>query len=141
MRKLKLLTVGISGTTDEIRARLQQDCRTLAQDGIRVGIDEMNKGNYTFLGCNINEGEMSFRNYERIKNLLKNYVAKMLAELIVFREESIMVRKIIDHNYYYFSDDERNMIYDNVIHILNGNEVATDFDFASRRSNGTIQNQ
>ncbi|WP_122629613.1 putative sporulation protein YtxC [Lucifera butyrica] len=132
---MKLLTVGVIGATDELKEKLQQDCYTLAQDGFRVGIDEINKGNYTFLGCNINEGEMSFRNYERIKGLIKNYAAKMLAELIVRQEEKNLVRKAIERNYYYFSEEEKNVIYGNAISLLNNGGNETDeFNFLSRCS-------
>ncbi|MEN6567776.1 MAG: putative sporulation protein YtxC [Veillonellales bacterium] len=132
---MKLLSVGLTGTTDDIRARLQQDCISLKQEGFRVAIDEINKGNYTFLGCNVIEGELSFRNYERIKNLLKTYVAKILAELIILREEKKIVKKIIEHNYYYFSADEQNIVYDNTLKNLNSNnEVFSDFGRTTRHN-------
>jgi len=132
---VKLLSVGLTGTTDEVRSRLQNDCITLNQEGFRVAIDEMNKGNYTFLGCNVIEGELSFRNYERIKNLLKNYVATILAEIIVVHEEKKIVRRIIDHNYYYFNDDEREIIYSNALKMLSSNSIVEpNFNFVSRRN-------
>ncbi|MPM21622.1 hypothetical protein SDC9_68066 [bioreactor metagenome] len=132
---MKLLSVGLTGTTDDIRARLQQDCSTLRQEGFCVAIDETNKGHYTFLGCNVIEGELSFRNYERIKSLLKNYVAKILAEIIIGREEKKLLKKIIDTNYYYFNDNERALILANAIEILNrcSGELA-DFDLSARHS-------
>lgn len=137
MINVKLLSVGLTGTTDDIRVRLQQDCINLKQEGFRIAIDEINKGNYTFLGCNIIEGELSFRNYERIKNLLKNYVAKILAELIILREEKKIVRKIIEHNYYYFSEKEKNVVYDNTLENLNSNNDVSG-DFGRIRRHNTI---
>lgn len=132
---MKVLSVGLVGTTDDIRIRLQQDCATLTQEGFRVAIDEINKGNYTFLGCNITEGELSFRNYERIKNLLKNYVAKILAEMIISREEKKIIKRIIDTNYSYFSDDERAIILENAIKTLsNCSGVFPDFKVTARYS-------
>ena len=101
---MKLLSVGLKGTAQEIRERLQLDCKTLIQDGFRVAIDEVNKGHYTFIGCNVSEGELSFRNYERIKNSMKNHVAKMLAEFIVAREEKKIVKKIIEQYYGFYTE-------------------------------------
>jgi len=137
---MKLISIGLAGTTDDIRSRLQQDCRIFATDGFRVAVEEMNKGYYTFLGCNLIEGELSFYNYERIKNTLKNYVAKMLADIVVLREERKIVRKLIDGNYYYFSENERNILYDNTIHVLNSNNLPLpDFTFAARHD--LVQNK
>jgi putative sporulation protein YtxC len=132
---VKLLSVGLTGTTDEVRTRLQKDCITLRQEGFRVAIDEINKGHYTFLGCNVIEGELSFRNYERIKNLLKNYVAEILAELIIEREENKLVKKIINNNYYYFNENERKIVFTNALEILNSDGGAfSDFNLAARHS-------
>lgn len=132
---MKLLSVGLIGTTDQVRDRLQQDCTTLKQEGFRVAIDEINKGHYTFLGCNVMEGELSFRNYERIKNLFKNYVAKILTEIIIEHEEKKLLKKIINSNYYYFNNDERGVILANALSLLaTSNSAFTDFDINSRRS-------
>lgn len=128
---VKLLTVGLIGTADDIKNQLEQSCYTFAQDGFRVAIEETNKGNYTFLGCNINEGEMSFRNYERIKNLVKKYVSRILADLIVFKDEKNIVRKLVDSNYCYFSEEERLTIYNNTLKILN--DTCNEFNFVMRR--------
>jgi putative sporulation protein YtxC len=126
----------LSGTTDEIRAKFQQDCGSLGFEGFRIVVDELNKGRYTFLGYNVVEGELSFRNYERIKNVLKNYMAQMLADVIVLREEQSMVRRIIDRNYSYFTVEERNEVFANTIKQLSSNSgLFTEFNLASRRTN------
>lgn len=131
---LKLLSVGLSGATEEIRVKLQQDCSTLAQEGFRITIEEFTKGNYTFLGCNVLEGELSFRSYEHIKQLLKIYVANILSDVIIVKEEKDIIRRIIRQNYYYFSDEERKAVYDNTVKVLNGNsEIVGEFNFIDRR--------
>lgn len=130
---MKLLSVGLTGTTQEIRERLQLDCKTVIQDGFRVAIDEINKGHYTFIGCNVIEGELSFRNYERIKNSMKNHVANMLTEFIVLQEEKKIVHKIIEQHYSYYTEDERRIIYDRTLELLSGNnDVIVDFGMTTR---------
>jgi len=130
---VKLLSVGLTGTTQEMREKLQLDCKTIIQDGFRVAIDEINKGNYTFIGCNVIEGELSFRNYERIKNTVKNHVANMLTEFIVFREEKKIVGKIIDEHYGYYTEMERKSIYERALELLSGdNDVVVDFGINAR---------
>lgn len=130
---MKLLSVGLTGTTQEIRERLQLDCKTIIQDGFRVAIDEINKGHYTFIGCNVSEGEVSFGNYERIKNSMKKHVANMLTEYIISREEKEIVRKIIERNYSYYAEDERKIIYGRTLDLLSGtNDVIVDFGMTTR---------
>ena len=130
---VKLLSVGLTGTTQEMREQLQMDCKTMIQDGLCVAIDEINKGHYTFIGCNVMEGELSFRNYERIKNTVKNHVANMLTELIVLREEKKIVGKIIAAHYGYYNEMERQSIYDHAMELLSGeNDVIVDFGIAAR---------
>lgn len=131
---MKILSLGFSRTPEELRARLQQDCRALVADGFRVAVDETSKGSYTFLGCNIAEGELSFRNYERVKNMLKAGVAKLLAETIVAREEKAMIRKMVNQNYYYFNEAERAAIYENALRLLDDGALFADFGQAARQN-------
>ncbi len=135
MKDLKLLSLGLLGTTDELRYKMQQDCVALAQKGFHLAIDEINKGNLTFIGCNIIEDELSFHNYERYKSVIVNYVAKMLTDVIILREEKNIVRKIIAQNYYYFNEAEQNIIYENTLKMLNNTgSVQPDFSFSHRRN-------
>jgi len=133
---VKLLSVGLTGTTQEIRERLQLDCKTIIQDGFRVAIDEINKGHYTFIGCNVIEGELSFRNYERIKSSMKKHVANMLTEYIILREEKKLVKKIIGRHYSFYAEDERKIIYERTLDLLSGtNDVIVDFGMNTRFTN------
>ena len=133
VRVVKLLSFGLTGTTQEIRERLQLDCKTIIQDGFRVAIDEINKGHYTFIGCNVIEGELSFRNYERIKTSMKKHVANMLTEYIILREEKKIVKKIIERYYSYYTEDERKIIYERTLELLSGtDDVIVDFGMTTR---------
>ncbi|MEG6586501.1 putative sporulation protein YtxC [Dendrosporobacter sp. 1207_IL3150] len=133
---MKLLSVGLNDTTDDVRTRLQNDCISLNKEGFRIALDEIIKGDYRFIGCNVIEGELSFRNYERIKNLLKNQVANILAELIVMHEEKKIIKRIIEQNYYYFSQLERDEIYCNAIKLLKCTDIIDPaFSYNARRDN------
>jgi len=116
---MNLLSIGLSDPVDEFRIRLQRDLEDLTLDGFQVTIDEYTKGHITFFGCQVTEGELSFRNYERIKAMLEDYIAKIVADVIVFRLEQNIVKKFINSNYYYFIEEERNVIFDNTFKILN----------------------
>jgi putative sporulation protein YtxC len=107
---VKLLSIGLSGTTENIRDKLEYDCKILTQEGFRVVIEESDRGGYTFLGLHIVDGELSFRNFEHIKAVLKSSVSKLLADWIINYEERRIVNKIVSTNYFYFNQDERDTV-------------------------------
>lgn len=132
---MKLLSVGLTGVSQDVTMRLQQDCCSLMHEGFRIAVDEMNRGKYTFIGCNIVEGELSFRNYERVKDSLKNYVAKIVADFILANEEKALVSRLIERNYHYFSKEEQKIIYENSLKLLADSSscLIQDFSAGERR--------
>jgi len=131
---LKILSLGLSGTPEEIKQKLAQGYPGLMQEGFRVEIVETTRGNYNFLDWSIPEGELSFRNYERVKNTLKNCVVEMLADSIITWGEKVLLRKIVNRNYRYFGDEERNIICENAFKLLADNEHVADFGLINRRN-------
>lgn len=121
---VKLLSIGLNGTTGEIREKLECDCKTLTQEGFRVVIEELDRGGYKFLGLNISDGELSFRNYERIKNVLKTSVSQILANWIISTEENKLINKIVTSNYCYFNQDERAIVESNTVRALKATPAA-----------------
>lgn len=107
---VKLLSIGLNGATENIRDKLEYDCKILTQEGFRVVIEESDRGGYTFLGLHIVDGELSFRNFEHIKAVLKSSVSKLLADWIVNYEERRIVNKVVSENYFYFNQDERDTV-------------------------------
>ena len=115
---MKLISLGLSDSIDDVRAKLQQDCNLFQREGYQIVIDQLQAGKYTFLNCSILEGEISFRNYERIKNLLKLYVAQILADLVVHREEQNVLRRMIRFGYDYLSLEEQEEVLVKAMSIL-----------------------
>ena len=122
---MKILSLGLSDAAEDIMIKLEQDCPGLEQAGFRIAIDNVKRGCYTFLGWNITEGELSFRNYEKVKLMLKQYIAQLLTETIVGREEKALVKKIISSNYHYFSEDEQSVIFNHVLKLLESSGSTT----------------
>lgn len=120
---MKLLSIGLSGPVDEVRVRLQKDFGTLHLEEFQIAVDEYIKGHLTFFAYRVTEGELSFRNYERIKAMIKNYIARMIADVIVYTWEQDIIRKIINNTYYYFTEEERLIIRENAFKILNADEL------------------
>lgn len=121
---MKLLSIGLSQATGEVKEKLVCGCKMLTQKGFRIVVEEVDRGGYTFLGLNISDGELSFRNYERIKNILRGSVAQILADWVVSNEEHRLVDKIVKNNYFYFSDDERTAVASNAIRALSARSSA-----------------
>lgn len=117
---VNLLSIGLNGTTGNIREKLEHDCKMLTQEGFRVVIEELDRGSYKFLGVNIIDGELSFRNYERIKTVLKTSVSQILADWIISNEEHRLINKIVSDNYFYFNHDERATVESNALRVLAG---------------------
>ncbi|MBP2634096.1 MAG: putative sporulation protein YtxC [Firmicutes bacterium] len=120
---VKLLSIGLSGATENIRDKLEYDCKILTQEGFSVVIEENDRGGYTFLGLHIVDGELSFRNFEHIKAVLKSSVSKLLADWVINYEERRIVNKIISENYFYFNQDERETVEAIALRTLSGNSA------------------
>ena len=132
---MKLISLGLSGPIDDVRAKLQQDCNLFQREGYQIVVDQLRTGKYTFLNCSILEGEISFRNYERIKNLLKLYAAQILADLVVSREEQNVLRRMIRCGYDYFSPEEQELVLEKALDILREeNPAVSEYPLSIRRS-------
>lgn len=132
---MKLISLGLSGPIDDIRAKLQQDCNLFQREGYQIVVDQLRTGKYTFLNCSILEGEISFRNYERIKNLLKLYAAQILADLVVSREEQNVLRRMIRLGYDYFSPEEQERVLEKALTLLREeNPTVNEYHLPIRRS-------
>lgn len=134
---MKLLTIGFKvceEEIDKIKAKMAALCDSLAYTGYVVAVEDVIKGNYRFIGCYVNEGELSFRNYERVKQLVKKATVEILADHIVHVEEKRFIRRMIEQDYYYFSESEQRQVFDSVISRYD-QDIAncTDFNLPTRR--------
>ncbi|MCE5285871.1 MAG: putative sporulation protein YtxC [Pelosinus sp.] len=120
---MKLVAVGLQMAVDELKEKMQAYCKVLAEQGFAISIDEVKKGNYIFLSYSIIEGDLSFRNYERIKSLLKKFLADTITTIILTYAEKDIINKIIENNYNYLSDKEKQLVYDNSINALKANDA------------------
>lgn len=115
---MKLVVVGLQMAVNELKEKMQEYCSELAGQGFTITTDEVIKGSYSFLSYSIIEGDLSFRNYERIKNLLKKFLADTIAEIILTYGETDIVNKIIENNYNYLSDKEKQLVFNNSVSVL-----------------------
>lgn len=134
---MKLVAVGLKMAVDELKEKMQAYSNVLAGQGFAVSIEEVKKGDYTFLSYSIIEGDLSFRNYERLKNLLKNFLAEAISVIILNYAEADIVSKTIDAKYNYLSDKEKQMVFTSSINALKEKDEAYNerFYYISREIN------
>lgn len=121
---LKLVAVGLQMAVNELKMSMQEYANALREQGYYITLDEVQRGNYTFLSYSIIEGDLSFRNYERIKHLLKKFLADTITRIILTNAEKNIISKIIENNYHYLSEREKQMVLNNSISVLKQNDTA-----------------
>jgi putative sporulation protein YtxC len=95
---------------NKIKMAMEKSLAGLANEGFVVKTEEVLKGGYLFLECHIEEGELSFQNYERIKEILRKCVADFLSRFIINSKEDTLIDKIIKKNYTYLSLAEHEIL-------------------------------
>lgn len=81
----------------------------LESEGIKLEVNELPAGKYTFLSCNIGN-KYYLKNGEKGYGLFKNYVASVVSDIILNKWQNILIQDIIRENYYYFNQDEKDKI-------------------------------
>ena len=127
------ISIGASQHIDLIKNNLSRQFRVLEGEGIKLEVNELPGGKYTFLQCNINK-EYQQKHGEKGCRIFKNYVASVVSDVILTKWESIIINDIIQENYYYFNEEEKRLILENVKkHIRDNNPAGVSNN--SRRRN------
>jgi putative sporulation protein YtxC len=137
VKAVKLLTIGFKDCdeeNDKIKKKMEDLCESLGYGGYVVVIEDVVKGSYRFIGYYVNEGELSFRNYEQVKGQIKKMAVRFLADHVVRVEEKRLIKRMIEREYVYFSDKERQQVFESVVSRYD-HDVAncTEFNLPTRR--------
>jgi len=97
--------------------RLNSELSLLQKEGISVNVDLDRVGKFTFMDCLLRQGE-GFSEPDSLQTI-KISVANCLAELIVEEWETVIIKKIVRDNYYYYNEDEKQVIFHKAKEILN----------------------
>ncbi|HWJ03309.1 MAG TPA: putative sporulation protein YtxC [Verrucomicrobiae bacterium] len=82
-----------------------------------VKLAEQQVGGFTFINCN---PARSIKNNDKIgERLFKHNVANALAEMIIINWEKELIARELKQNHQYFDEQERHLIYDKVLRVLN----------------------
>lgn len=121
---MELIHIGTQNCTGELRERLDFELRFLEEEGIKVKINEDIRGSITFFDCNIPDGDALFRVNSNVnrstREVFIHYLANALADIIIGNLEQYFVVKIVEHNYNYFEQHEREEILEKaLLHLKN----------------------
>ncbi|NPV27093.1 MAG: putative sporulation protein YtxC [Firmicutes bacterium] len=114
------ILIGSSKYVEAIRDKLYGEVKTLQNNGFQVVLNSKERGEYTFLGCNIiNPGGITDYSNEELFLLFKHYIANVVSEIIVNYWEPILIRKLIKEHYPYFSEQEKENLAQKTLRFLN----------------------
>lgn len=119
---MKLFSIGLQEEFDIVQANLQNDCNKLKSQGFLIKIDVISGESYTFLECNVIQGEMSFRNYEKVKNIIKSYVAKHLFCYIIEYKTKALIKQHVMKKYQYLNEEEKQAVYKHSLRLIKEND-------------------
>jgi putative sporulation protein YtxC len=104
---VQAITIGTAEGIEEIRQRLDDEFRFLAEEGVNIRIGQTTRGSYAFLDCTV---DSVLGTPKQAEALVRHYVASALSDVIVEKREEDLIRKIIRSSYQYFTPDEQDLI-------------------------------
>jgi len=107
---MDLITIGVNDEVDEVYKRLKIELDVLSKQGIDVNIKERHLGDLLFLDCSVSQNLLDTYSYNDIIYISKHYIANAISNIIIDFWEKKILKKVINGNYYYFGQDERNRI-------------------------------
>lgn len=116
MEILQPITIGTYTNPTLIINRLNNELKTLQREGYFFDIDIDKVGEFTFMDCIFHHEKLS---NEESFNTIKLSIANCLADIIIEEWESLLIRKIVMENFYYYNDEEKQAILNKAKNILN----------------------
>ncbi len=108
------ISIGARQNIDGLRSTLNSQFALLT--GVEVQLAEQEVGGFTFIDCNPIRPAASDNLAERV---FKHYLANALAEIILGNWENGLINRELKLHHQYFSDQERAIISDKVLKVLN----------------------
>ncbi|MGE5676161.1 MAG: putative sporulation protein YtxC [Mycobacterium leprae] len=106
---MQAITIGTAEGIEEIRLRLLDEFRTLQEEGIHIRVGQTTRGSFAFLDLTVDNHPNTPSAAEAT---LRHHVASALSDLIVESREQAMIRRIIRSTYYYFTNEEQELVAD-----------------------------
>jgi len=132
----QIISIGATQHIELLKAKLGRELKLFEGDGIKVDLEESPAGKFTFLACRVaKHGDCSYTQ-EDTRVIFEHYIADIISDIILNHWENILLKEIIRENYYYFGDEEKNLIYNYALRHINqeGEDSRNAIYWLSRKS-------
>lgn len=113
------ISIGSTQHMDLFKAKLGRQLKLCEGDGLKIYLEESPAGKFTFLSCRVADFDKCKCAPEDVQNIFKHYLADVISDIILNHWEDPLIKEIIRENYYYFGDEERNIIYQYALRHIN----------------------
>ena len=111
------ITIGTYTKPQALFQRLNHEFAILQNEGFPYMLDVDRVGEFTFLDCFFREKEGTDK--EDTLEMVRNSIANCLAEIIIEEWETLLLKKIVRDNFYYYTSREKQAILSKTERILN----------------------
>jgi len=113
------ISIGSTRHIDLIKARLGCELKLLERNGLKVKLAEQSEGKFTFITCRLADKEEFIHREKDDRLLLKHFLANVITDVILNHWEDLLVRGIIQENYYYFAEEDKDLIHRGALNRIN----------------------
>lgn len=126
---MHLLTIGLVTSIKNFENRLKLEFELLKEEGIKTILRKVAKGSTLYWNCYVlNDKACHHKSSEEVIETFLYCVANALSDIIINFFEPRLIKKIIKNDYFYFDEDEQNLLYEYTLDILNFNELKGKYD-------------
>lgn len=125
---MQSLTIGLTDPIKGFENRLRLEFELLKEEGIKIVSKKVNIGTGVYCNCYVVNDNIYGKKYNEMIKTFLHCVANALSDIIINCFEPRIIRKIIENDYFYFNKNEKNLIYDYAIDVLNFNELKGKYD-------------
>lgn len=122
----QLISVGTKDHAEYLKAKLFNEIKLLQEEGIRIDLDETQKGDLTFLDCTVIDYGTSDYSEENAQTIFRHYLANVVSDLIINNWEEELLQDIIDEECTTFNKDEQKSIFEGALRQLNNGDTNDD---------------
>ncbi len=107
------ISIGAAQHIGLLKTKLGRELKLYESDGLKVCLNENPVGKFTFLSCRVADYG------EDTQFVFKHFLADVISDFILNHLEDDLLKDLIRENYYYFDEEERELIYDYALHHIN----------------------
>ncbi|MDD4334363.1 MAG: putative sporulation protein YtxC [Desulfotomaculaceae bacterium] len=134
------ISIGSTQLIGLLKAKMGRELKIFKDDGFKIDLEESPAGQFTFLAFRVSESGASESTLEEAQSIFKNYLADSISDIILNHWEDILLKDIIKENYYYFGEDEKDLIYHYALqHINRDGQNPSDTLYWLRRKSRILQ--